>query len=301
MDQLSILQWSTSLQNPLLNQLVYVFTFMGNELFYFLIIPLIYWCFSKTIGFRLAYIFVCSIYINTVLKVTTSVTRPVNAEGVRTLFEESATVGTHFPHDSFPSGHAQGSTTLWGYLAYVYQHRTFWVIAIFLIFAISLSRLYTGLHWPTDVLAGILIGILIVVIGIKASAWIQQLPEKVLWLLALVVPILLYIIFPEGTTKYCGFLFGAGTGYLLERRKVKMTIAKPWLKRAVAFLVGLIGIFAFQLGLKVMFPEHDLFDALRYALISIWGFLLAPYLFVKMGLYPREHSEKVPESSSLQA
>jgi membrane-associated phospholipid phosphatase len=301
MGQLEILQWSTSLQNPFMDMLVYAFTFMGNEPFYFLIIPLIYWCFSKTIGFRLAYIFICSVYINTVLKVSTAVTRPINTEGVQTLYEESAMVGSHYPHDSFPSGHAQGSTTLWGYLAYAYQNRTLWIIAIFLILAISLSRLYTGLHWPTDVLAGILIGVVMVALGIKVTGWVQRLSPKVLWLLACIVPIVLYFVFSEDTAKYCGFLLGAGISYLLENRLVKMKLAAKWGKRAVAFVLGLGGVIVVQIGLKAIFPEHDLFDALRYALIAVWGFLAAPYLFVKTGLYPLESQPDVPNNPPVQA
>ncbi|HSM83921.1 MAG TPA: phosphatase PAP2 family protein [Nodosilinea sp.] len=67
---------------------------------------------------------------------------------------------------SFPSGHALGSMVLYGFLAYLLaQHftRQRWLVyglATVLIGAIGLSRLYLGVHWPTDVLAGYGIGYL---------------------------------------------------------------------------------------------------------------------------------------------
>ena len=65
---------------------------------------------------------------------------------------------------SFPSGHALGSVVLYGIIAYflvqAYPKYTalFYSLAIGLVFAISLSRLYLGVHWLTDILAGWCIG-----------------------------------------------------------------------------------------------------------------------------------------------
>jgi undecaprenyl-diphosphatase len=67
---------------------------------------------------------------------------------------------------SYPSGHALGSVVLYGFLAYllgVKLPRTKGLIyggAIALCLAIGFSRLYLGVHWPTDLLGGYLIGTL---------------------------------------------------------------------------------------------------------------------------------------------
>lgn len=64
----------------------------------------------------------------------------------------------------FPSGHALGSIVLYGLLAYLLvrryprQGRLVYGIAIVLIGAIGFSRLYLGVHYPTDVLAGYVVG-----------------------------------------------------------------------------------------------------------------------------------------------
>ena len=65
---------------------------------------------------------------------------------------------------SFPSGHALGSVVLYGIIAYFLAQAypkyasLFYAGAIVLVFAISFSRLYLGVHWPTDILAGWSIG-----------------------------------------------------------------------------------------------------------------------------------------------
>ncbi len=67
---------------------------------------------------------------------------------------------------SFPSGHALGSLVLYGLLAYLLATnypkaaKLIYVFAAFLIIAIGISRLYLGVHWPTDILAGYGVGFL---------------------------------------------------------------------------------------------------------------------------------------------
>jgi membrane-associated phospholipid phosphatase len=67
---------------------------------------------------------------------------------------------------SFPSGHALGAVVLYGAIAYLgtaYYPRFAGLMyggAIALIFLIGLSRLYLGVHWLTDIIAGYSIGLL---------------------------------------------------------------------------------------------------------------------------------------------
>ncbi|GAE24375.1 phosphoesterase [Halalkalibacter wakoensis JCM 9140] len=291
MNQTDFLAAVTALQQPFLNGLAAIFTFMGNEEFYFLVIPLVYWCIAKQAGFRLFYIFLVSITVNAFLKITYAIQRPIGVEGVHSIFIQSAEVGSHYPYDSFPSGHAQGSTTLWGYLAYLVARPIFWIFSVVLILCISFSRLYSGLHWPTDVIVGVIIAVFILVISIQLQERISSLPIKVKWILALIIPVMIVSIFPEEEgVKYAGFLLGAGVGYLLEYKTVRMKISKKLSRKAAAYAIGIIGLFILQIGLKFVFPEMILFDFIRYGLIGIWGLLGAPYVFTALNIYEKEEN-----------
>lgn len=74
---------------------------------------------------------------------------------------------------SFPSGHALSSFCFYGVLAGLLCARiesrgiriAIWTAAAALVFAIGLSRIYLGVHYPTDVLAGY----------VAAAAWVSTL------------------------------------------------------------------------------------------------------------------------------
>lgn len=67
--------------------------------------------------------------------------------------------------NSFPSGHAMVSLVVYGFLAYLLAIRfprkqnLIYFLAVVLITLIGFSRLYLGVHWPTDVVAGFAAGL----------------------------------------------------------------------------------------------------------------------------------------------
>lgn len=60
---------------------------------------------------------------------------------------------------SFPSGHAAGNMILFGAVAILIGRRSARVAAALIIAAIGISRVWLGVHWPTDVLAGWIMGL----------------------------------------------------------------------------------------------------------------------------------------------
>lgn len=76
---------------------------------------------------------------------------------------------------SFPSGHACAAfafaSALWHTLPVRWGKR----LAVAFAALMAFSRLYVGVHYPTDVLAGVLVGVLS---GVLAHALLQHLPSR---------------------------------------------------------------------------------------------------------------------------
>lgn len=91
-------------------------------------------------------------------------------------------VVTHLSSYSFPSGHTVHYTVFYGFLGFVIvtNFRAHWVrqvclaVCVGLIVLVGPSRVYLGEHWPTDVLAGYLIGGLFLVPLIVAYLWAKE-------------------------------------------------------------------------------------------------------------------------------
>jgi len=74
---------------------------------------------------------------------------------------------THAASSSFPSGHAMSATVVYGTVAYLlarlqshaWSRAVTLVTAIIMIALICLTRLYLGVHYPSDVVGGIVVGL----------------------------------------------------------------------------------------------------------------------------------------------
>ena len=100
----------------------------------------------------------------------------------RPMLEEARIVQGGF---SFPSGHATVSATLYGTLAYLLIHGVrnelvkvlIGLASALLVLAVGLSRVYLGVHYPSDVLAGWIAGLFwLVLVATTEHVW-QQPPR----------------------------------------------------------------------------------------------------------------------------
>jgi undecaprenyl-diphosphatase len=77
---------------------------------------------------------------------------------------------------SFPSGHTTASFAATS--ALYFSRQKFWKPALVLAVLIAFSRLYLYVHYPTDILAGAMIGIIIGYIGFRAAAFFEKLRKR---------------------------------------------------------------------------------------------------------------------------
>lgn len=87
---------------------------------------------------------------------------------------------------SFPSGHALYSFCFYGTLAVIMSARlqsptvsfAIWAAAVSLILLIGVSRIYLGVHYPSDVLAGYMTAFIWVVAVAFGNHWLRRRPPE---------------------------------------------------------------------------------------------------------------------------
>ncbi len=131
------------------------------------------WQRARALCFLLIAVVSTSILLNWLLKTYFHRTRP-------DLFFEIVAPLSY----SFPSGHALISSAAYGAMAIVlarYVPKLRWVLYVLtaaLVLCIGLSRIYLGVHWATDVLAGYSAGALLLV-AFESAAYRVREPEVV--------------------------------------------------------------------------------------------------------------------------
>lgn len=153
----TILLWiQEHLRNPYLDPVVIFITHLGDSGWFWVVLTGVFLIFKKTrktgLSSGLALLF--SLLINNVcLKNLVARIRPYDQiEGLTRLVGEQVDF-------SFPSGHSAASFAA-AFAIYLNLPKQYGIPALVLAGLIALSRLYVGVHYPTDVLFGTISGIL---------------------------------------------------------------------------------------------------------------------------------------------
>ena len=154
--ELSVLHWFESLHNPVLDPVMKGLTFLGNAGCFWIALAVVLLFFKRIrkIGITMAVSLVLSlIFTNLIIKNLVNRTRPFVADP--TLLQ---TMLVKLPSDSsFPSGHTSASVA--AAVAIFTRNKKWGIPAVVLAVLIGVSRLYLTVHFPTDVIAGLLLGI----------------------------------------------------------------------------------------------------------------------------------------------
>lgn len=229
-------------------------------------------------GYRLAFLFLFSEWTNQALKTWFAAPRPHDVDPK--LYAPIKTTGY-----GIPSGHTQGTVVTWGNLATQLKSALWWTLAIVIPLFVGIGRMYLGDHFPQDVIAGALIGIVLV----AGYAWLQ--PRAATWLnarasfalrlvLAAMVPLALAIIYLGTAAVGLGAMLGFLVGLVLEERYVRFSPRAVWWKQALKLAIGLAIALGLRLGLKPLLGDAAMMTMLRYAVIGLWMALGAPWVFV---------------------
>lgn len=295
-------------------------SFLGQEEFYLLMMPALYWSVSTSLGLRMGMMLILTQFTSTFFKLLIQAPRPYWFDPRVQAFSTEASFG-------LPSGHSLSSAGIFGLLAAKLRQRWVTILVLVVIFLVGVSRIFLGVHFLTDVLASWVLGGLLVLLFIRldapVSAWVEQrtLGQQVILAaassLAIILPTFLTFaltpafILPQswvtnslraapevsidplnldGIFTIAGTWFGllAGASWLRKRYGWFEAAGKP-LHRLARYAVGAVGVFLLWYGLGAVLPRNEdvisyVLRYARYTLIGVWVSALAPLLFVRLGI-----------------
>jgi len=272
---MAIIEFFQQFDFPAIYMVMRFLSFLGDEPFYFLVLPVLFWCWDKKKAFPLAIILSLEFFLNFMLKDAFHISRP---EGIALINVDGF---------SFPSGHAQNAVVLFGYLAWV-TRKNFWLAGV-LIFLIGLSRLYLGVHFPSDIVGGWALGFVWLFICLYV---LDQLEKRrfsmpmvpAIGLIFLLSLWLLSLYTHDISIKISGAAFGFLAGALVERTSIRYICQASLLRQGIKILLGAVGVVIIKEGLDLFLPNIPTLHYVRYACAGGWIGLGAPWVFIKFGL-----------------
>ena len=273
--------------NTFLLNVFYFFTGLGEATTIVLIIGVIYWAYDKKIGFHIALNLICAQIINSMIKNIFLRIRPYGANESIDCLKAAESDYDIYDMDkqgySFPSGHSANISSLVSTIYLQIKNKKFLIVGLFLVVLVCISRIALGVHYPTDVLAGALVGLLSTLL---LNMLKDRLSKKTLYILLCLFSSI-GIIFCSSNDYYStlGLLYGFVLANLYEEKYVKFKMTRNIFK---AILRGLFGGIIFLIiieGLKLPF-NSDILEAhnLQAYLYRVFRYALAT--FITMGVYP---------------
>ena len=292
---LQVVLWFQAWRVPLMEAFAQVFNVLGSEEFYIVFIPFVYWCIDALMGRRMLVALMISVWSNSAFKTLWNRPRPYQVSTqVHNIIVE--------PSSGIPSGHVQNSTVMASTLADSIKRGWFTGLMVIYILLMAISRMVAGVHFPQDVIAGAVIGLLIFAAYLwlerPVSTWLarQSLALQIGFVIAaalvmgLLHPLAIRNFDPNALKNLMtvfGVVVGGGIGFVLEERTVRFSAAGLATQRGLRLVVGIVIAMALRYGLQAAFAPlgvEPLFRFIRYSIIGFWMAYGAPWVFIRFNL-----------------
>lgn len=246
----------TNIRMPILTWINLALTVLGESAVFIAAFCLIYWCIDKHFAYRLGIIYVISGLIVQTPKILFRIPRPWLKDSSFRIVEQARNTATGY---SFPSGHTQNVTALFSSLALKSKKKLLKILCFAVIFLVMFSRMYLGVHTPTDVLVSFAITLVIsLIINYYAENYsVDSSHKSLMWGLLFILPVLstgicIYVYFgvPDvikenlnDVLMSSGAAFGFLTGYLIERKHIRFNehAATP-VFQAIKYIIGIASV-----------------------------------------------------------
>lgn len=162
------------LSNPLLDSLMIFITYLGSRY----VVAILFLLAFVVFAYRRLWQSVLSLTVVTIGAGFIDLVMKAESARPRPLFFR-VIPATGF---SFPSGHALLATVFYGMIAFILYTRARSKVSRILVVSstaalvllIGFSRLYLGVHWPSDVLGGYIVGLLWLFLSIRALHLVER-------------------------------------------------------------------------------------------------------------------------------
>jgi membrane-associated phospholipid phosphatase len=284
--------------NPQLTVFMRVITNLGSVPTYMIALPFIFWCVDEKKGMRFGAAVLISAWINIALKFLLKQPRPFFAGYDPSVGMINEKLG------GFPSGHAQNLAVMLFIIASWLKRKQGYVIAALLCLLIGFSRIYLGVHFPTDVLGGWVLSALVLcgyfTLGNKIEALLAKGGFRAGLYASAGLSFLMILYLPgEEILMPGGTLLGMGVGYCLNCRYIGFTSAladregtAKHLAFLVRYLLGITGVLLIYILIGKLITQNsgnrNLFVFTRFALLGLWVSAGAPWIYVKLHLASKQ-------------
>ncbi len=291
-----------SVRNPVLNVIMSLITMLGEETVVIVLAVLIFWCYNKKDGYYLITVGFFGMLINQFLKVLFRIPRPWVLDENFTIVESAREQATGY---SFPSGHTQNSTGLFGSVAMFAKKRWLKITCVVILLLVAFSRMYLGVHTPLDVGVSLLIGgaLVIGLYPLMKKFEDNNLFMAIIFSLMAVLGVVCYIymkgipfpdVYPESpdvkniengiynSAKLIGSSLALLVSYFIEKKYVKFETKGSILAQIIKVLFGFLLILAIKSGLSAPLAflfGKNLGGAIRYFLIITFAVVVWPMTF----------------------
>jgi membrane-associated phospholipid phosphatase len=291
---------------PALTIFMKVVTNFGGAAAYLALLPLIFWCYDAEKGIRLTLAVMVSVWINLALKILCGQPRPFWP-----AYDPSVGIITESAN-GFPSGHAQISLTLWVIVASWTGKKWGYAAAVLLSLLVGFSRLYLGVHFPTDLLGGWILGALVLGAYFLFSGRIKTLllrgGQRFQMIASAAAAFVMILYRPSVEMLMPGaVVLGTGLAYSVTANRLRFRPAAMFGRRGAGklltlagrYLAGIAGIVLLFVVFSRVEPEktsayYPLFFFLRFVLLEFWIYLGAPWLYQRLSLAEAAAPEEGP-------
>ena len=288
--EVDLIEWLQNTMGSIGEGIAKALSFIGGETISLLVLLVVLFCYKKAAGMRCGFtILAASMWFPMIKNIALRLRPYMVHEGrVSVLMQAEADADAMDVVQqgySFPSGHSAMAVACYTSIAHEIRKKWMWFLAVIISLLIGLSRFAVGVHYPTDVLAGWVVGLLAFGFGLLMEKYVKKEWIRYAILLAITLPGIFWCTSRDYFSAL-GLLIGMTAAVPFERKYVNFQDTRNvW-----AMILRVVGAFAIYVVLnkvlKMPFStewldsgtlDANLVRSARYAII----------LFLIVGIYPK--------------